>query len=126
MPRRIEISVPSEQAGTLSAELMAMKGLIGIQRQPGASLQPSGDVVVMDVTNDELANFMRYFAENGFGIRSDRSLSTSEPVSVLSASSRNDVLDDSSEASWEEMERQVYWQRSASRPMLCISSSLRC
>lgn len=104
MPRRIEIAVPEGDGEGLASALGQTHGIIGLQVQHGASRLPKGDVVAALVTNDELAAFMRLLAEREIGMNDATSYSTSEPVSVVSRSLAGDIVRDSSEASWEEME----------------------
>lgn len=104
MPRRVEFTVPSEKTEALVERVSAMEGLIGLRVQPGISREPKGDVVTVEITNRGLPELTRLLGEQGAGRSSTASFSTSEPISIVSASSAEEILHDVSEATWEEME----------------------
>ena len=98
------ITVPSWQTDPLIAELQQVKGLVGLRVQQGISLQPPGDVITVETTNHKLHLLLRLLSNQGIGNDSHSSITTSEPSSIISQSSMEAILLDSSEATWEEME----------------------
>jgi hypothetical protein len=107
MPRRVEVTIPSEQSDALVDQLSGFDGLIGLQVQPGISRQPEGDVLTLDVTNRALHPLLRLLHEQGVGTAPGASLSTSDVLSVVSSSHRRAIVHDPSDASWEEMELRI-------------------
>jgi uncharacterized membrane protein len=104
MPRRLEISVDAESTQRLVQRISAAAGLIGLQVQRGSSRIPPGDVIIVDVTNRGLHALVRLLADEGLGQTGSGSWSTSEPVSMVSSTSVDEIVRDSSEATWEEMD----------------------
>jgi uncharacterized membrane protein len=104
VPRRVEISVDTESAQRLVLRISEAAGVIGLQVQRGSSRIPPGDVIIVDITNRGLPDLVRLLAEEGVGQTASASWSTSEPVSMVSSTSADDIARDSSEAIWEEMD----------------------
>lgn len=104
MPRRIEITVPTGESERLVEQLRESPGIIGIRVQKGIALDPEGDVVTVDVINRGLPDVALLLARAGVGSEPGTSLTTSEPISVVSSSRARQITGDSSEATWEEME----------------------
>ena len=104
MPRRVEFTVSSEKTEAVVERISALEGLIGLRVQPGISREPKGDVVTVEITNRSLPELTRLLSDQGAGRSSTTSFSTSEPISIVSASSAEEIVQDVSEATWEEME----------------------
>ena len=104
MPRIVEFTVASEKTEAVVERISAMQGLIGLRVQPGISRKPTGDVVTVEITNRSLPELTRLLSDQGAGRSSSTSFSTSEPISIVSASSADEIVEDVSEATWEEME----------------------
>ena len=51
MPRRVEITVPSDRTDALLERVGGLGGLIGVRIQRGISRQPEGDVITLEITN---------------------------------------------------------------------------
>jgi uncharacterized membrane protein len=107
MPRTIETTLPAGETAALVEQLRQMDGVLGIDLLRGAALKPPGDILRLQITNRTYPDLMRLFAQEGIGTRDGTSLSASEPVSVVSLSARAAIANDSSEASWEEMEQVI-------------------
>jgi uncharacterized membrane protein len=104
MPRSVRITVPSDRTDTLVAEIKDVDGLISLSVQRGISVQPPGDVVSVEVTTLALHALMRLLDRQGLSTSAASSTRTSEPLSVVAASQAEVIANDSSEATWEEME----------------------
>ncbi len=104
MPRRVEITVPSEETNLVVQRISEIEGLIGLRVQHGISRQPEGDVVTVEITNRSLPALTRLLSDHDVGSSSAASFSTSEPISIVSSSSAVGIVHDVSEATWEEME----------------------
>ncbi len=52
MPRSIDISVPPEKADTILQRIENIEGVVSLARQRGAALQPAGDILSIQTTND--------------------------------------------------------------------------
>jgi hypothetical protein len=104
MPRRVEIAVQPQTTGPLVDAIAGLPGLLGLRVQQGVSRLPPGDVVTVEITNRGLHELVRLLDGHGVGSSPAGSYSTSEPVGIVSASSAAEIVTDSSEATWEEME----------------------
>ena len=51
MPRKVEIALPSAQTGEVLEEIKGIKEIIALRLQQDVSLQPSGDVIQLEVTD---------------------------------------------------------------------------
>jgi hypothetical protein len=107
MPRSIESTLPAGEAAALIAQLQRMEGVLGIDLLPGAALKPPSDILRLQILNRAYPDVMALFAEAGIGTRDGTSMSASEPVSVVDRSNRSAIANDSSEATWEEMEQVI-------------------
>lgn len=104
MPRTMQITVPESMTDELVSDLRKLDGILGIRLQRSASVEPAGDVIDVDVLNRHLPALADVAARHGIGSQSGTSLSTSQPVSVVSLSSADAIANDLSEATWEEMD----------------------
>ncbi len=104
MPRTIQLTLPSNQADELIADMQNIDGVIGLRVQRGVSIRPPGDVVYVEVTNRSLHPLMRLLAERGIGHDSSTFITTSVPASVVSSPFIKAITRDTSDATWEEME----------------------
>jgi hypothetical protein len=104
MPRSVQITVPPQQTDALVDEIKALEGLIGLRVQRGISIQPPGDIITLEITTAALHNLMRLLDRFGVGADASSSAVTSHPQSIVSAAHARVISQDSSEATWEEME----------------------
>jgi hypothetical protein len=100
--RVVELSVPPERTGSVLSGLKSI-GALSVPVFRGASVQPPGDIVAADVRNNDLACFMRLADEVGLGADPGVSLTTTQPMSVVSSQDPRLVTRDSSVSTWEEM-----------------------
>jgi hypothetical protein len=104
MPRTVEITVPSERTSEIISEIRGLDGLLSLRVQTGVSIQPPGDVVTVETTTRSLHDLVRLLDAAGVGRTSGTSITTSDPTSVISASSASPIATDTHEALWEETE----------------------
>lgn len=104
MPRSITVSLPPTQATSLVGELGEMPGVLTVHRLVGASVEPVGDVVTVEIVDREMPTLMRLL--HGYGAGSDASISVtmSEPMGMISADAEEEIRRDPASASFEEME----------------------
>jgi hypothetical protein len=104
MPRSMQITVPPAHTEKLVAEIQKLDGLIGLRLQRGVSIQPSGDIVSLEVTTPALHEIMRVLDRLGIGADANSSAVTNYPLAIVTASQAEAVAADSSDATWEEIE----------------------
>lgn len=104
MARVIQITVPDNRTDELLAEMRQADWVAGLQVHRGISLQPPGDVISILVTNRQFIPLNRRLIALGIAVEPGTSLVTTEPASVLTRASRDALMTDDTEASWEEME----------------------
>lgn len=118
MARRLSIILPPEKADTLLKGVQGMKGVMSVQLSRGSSIKPPGDVLSIEVLNRNLHGLMRLLDEHGVTGGAGNYLSFSVPVSVISRDYNEEVVRDSSEAAWEEMEATLVSESSPTPNML--------
>jgi hypothetical protein len=100
--RTVQLTVPEARTDALVAALRTLEPN-ALRLHRGASLEPPGDVVSLEVTNAGLRGVMRLADTYGLGQQGGVALSTSEPLSLVSygytALSREE-----GGTSWEELE----------------------
>lgn len=104
MPRIVEIALPSKQTDPLISEIKKLKQLISLRVQRGISLHPSGDVITLEITDRSLHGLMQLLNKRRMLQDPDVSVTTSQPLSIISKPSAIEITNDSSEAIWEEMQ----------------------
>lgn len=102
MPRTVHLTVPTECRDDLIAQLDALS-LLGLRLYPEASIEPPGDVLELDVANETLGPVMRIADHYGLGRRGGVSLSTHEPLSVISTTGQAHTRERGA-TTWEELE----------------------
>lgn len=120
MPRTVEIVTPSSRTELLLAELNQFPGVASLKVQHGVSLKPRGDVTTVQLTNRALPDFMRLLDSLGIGQESGTSIATSSPLSIVSPSDNSAIVDDSSEATWEEAEQTLVKESDATLNTLAL------
>ena len=101
MSRSVSISIPRDNTDRLLSDLSSTEGIIGITLHRGASVKPVGDAILVHVTNEGLVSLLSILAKNGLG--PDTSVVTSEPRSIVSPTSQDQIDRETNEASWPEM-----------------------
>lgn len=82
-----------------------MDGVVGITLQRGASVKPGGDVTSVEIVNRSLPQLMQMLDRQGIGRDEGTSISSSQPLSIISPSGNKKIVTDNSEAIWEEAEQ---------------------
>lgn len=104
MPRVIQAAVPAEKTKQLLEEMQKVPGLIGLRLQKGISIQPPGDVIVIETLNRALPTFIRLLESHGIGAKEEGAITTTEPLCIMSQAHMTAISGDSSESIWEEMD----------------------
>ena len=102
MPRTVRLTVPSERREELLAGLADLD-VLGLRLHRDASVQPPGDVVEVEVANEILARVMRVADGFGLGQQGGVSMTTSEPLSVISTTGHAHTRERGA-TTWEELE----------------------
>lgn len=101
MPRSIEVSVPPQKADAIIERVEGMDGVVSLARQRGASLQPRGDIVSIQTTNDATRRVLRAIDE--LDVLDEGSIVTNEPRSIISPKHQEQINRESNETIWDEM-----------------------
>lgn len=104
MPRVVTVVLPSARTDDLVADLRRMDGLLTLQVVRGASVAPPGDVVAAELTARSLPPLMRLLDGYGAGVDPDVSVTTTEPMGIVSPSSRDTIAREPASSTLEEME----------------------
>lgn len=100
MSRSIQVSVPSDKTDGIVDELRCADGVVGISLHRGASIKPPGDVLMIQATNEAFKPIQGRLAKV---IGDSGSVLTSEPRSLVSPTSQEQIDEETNEASWPEM-----------------------
>lgn len=104
MPRRIDITVAPDETNDLIASLAQETGIVSLTVDRGAAVKPQGDSVTLIVANRWLADITRALQRQGIGRDERSTLTTSAPVSVVSAPHAKVLQSDTNDGTWEEMD----------------------
>lgn len=102
MSRTVRMTVPPSQRATLMERLQRMEGIVSIFLHPGAAQRPEGDLLVLHGTNQAAETAARIGLE--LGLADEGCISIGEPVALVSARHRREIIGDTDEANWEEMD----------------------
>lgn len=102
MPRTVRLTVPSERRDELIAGLADLD-VLGLRLHRDVSVQPPGDLVEVEVANETLARVMRVADGYGLGQEGGVSMTTSEPLSVISTTGQAHTRERGA-TTWEELE----------------------
>ncbi len=103
MPRTVEFVTRPEETDGLIAEIRNIPGLLSLSVQRGISIQPPGDVIHLAVTIQGLHELMRRVERPGEHRQLAASVTTSQPLSLVSSTLHQAVVQEPNEATWEEM-----------------------
>jgi hypothetical protein len=59
MARQLNITVPLQHTDQLISDIKEKEGLLSLSIQKGSSIKPPGDILVLQVTNSTLHEFMQ-------------------------------------------------------------------
>ena len=107
MPRTVEITVPAGQTEPLLADLETMPGVLGLRVQRGVSLKPRGDVITVNLSRRALSDLMTMLEKRGLPQNPALSLTTSQPMSVVSPADVAGIVHDTDDSTWEEIEATI-------------------
>lgn len=107
MPRKVEIALPSAQTDEVIEEIRNIKEVISLRLQQDVSLQPSGDVIQLEVTDRSLHSLMQLLNKRKMLQDPQVSVTTSQPLSIISQPASLEITNDTSEATWEEMQSMI-------------------
>jgi hypothetical protein len=103
--RTIELTVASGRTDDLLGELRPLQPMT-LRLQRGASLQPPGDVIAMEVANETLVDVMRIADRYGLGHGAGVTMTTSVPLSIVT-SSYSALTREPGATTWEELELSI-------------------
>lgn len=101
MPRTVEVSVPPAKAEEIIQRIQGMDGVVGLVRQRDVSLDPPGDIVTIQTSNDAVrpvVNILKDLDAHNAG-----SILTSAPNSIISPQHQTLLNQESNETIWDEM-----------------------
>lgn len=101
MPRTIEAIVPPEKTDAVIERMRRLDSVAGISVQRRASVQPRGDIVTLQATNDGTRAALDALAD--LGVTEGGSILTSEPRSLISPPYQGGIDRESNETVWDEM-----------------------
>ena len=108
MPRKVQITVPSEETEMVIAYAKKLPGTGSIILQKEASVKPTGDVISVEGSNDAALELLAWCRSKGIGKKSTNSVSTSEPYSILSPDITKELNQEQNESSQEEQQAFLY------------------
>lgn len=101
MPRLIQIAISAEKADAILQRFDRIDGVLGVSRQAGASIDPPGDIVTVQTTNE---TSRRVLAElKRLGAWDEGTILTSDLKSLLTSTHQKKIDSESNETIWEEM-----------------------
>ena len=101
MPRSIEIAVSAEMADSIVQCINEIDGVVGLSRQRNASIDPPGDVLTIQTTND--ASRPVFKALERLGVQHAGTILTSELSCLISRTHQEKIDSESNETVWDEM-----------------------
>lgn len=101
MPRTIQVVVPPSKTDELVERVRSSKGVVGLALQRGVSLDPPGDIVIIQSTNDSSHGVLSLL--DSLNVTSNGSVLTSQPLSLVSPPYQNRLNKESNETIWEEV-----------------------
>jgi hypothetical protein len=101
MPRSIEIAVSADKADAIIQRLDNIDGIVGLSRQRNASIDPPGDVLTIQATNDALRPLFREL--EGLEVQQTGTILTNDLKCLISPSHQNEIDSESNETIWDEM-----------------------
>lgn len=118
MARTVQLTVSAASASELLKDLEEL-GPHTLRIHRGASLRPPGDLVSLEISNDRLSEVMRVADTYGLGRHDGMSLTTNEPLSLVShgytALSREE-----GGTTWEELEAAMSSDSTMTRERLLV------
>lgn len=104
MPRTVSVLLPSSATDGFVKQVQALDGLLTLQVVRGAAVQPPGDSVTVEVSDTCMPDLMHVLDQYGAGTDERVSVTMSEPIGMVSASSPREIMADPASSSLEEMQ----------------------
>lgn len=104
MARQLSVNIPEKYTQEIISNIRDKEGLLSLSIQKNASIKPAGDILMMQITNSKLIEFIHILEKYNLGKKGGISLSTSEPDSIITNEHDYRIEQDGHEAIWEEVE----------------------
>lgn len=101
MPRSIKLSVSSRIADDVVDRIATLDGVVGLERRPGVSIDPPGDVVEVLTTNDGARRVLEQI--DTLRAAAHGSVVATMPSAVVAGKHQHRLDAESNEGVWEEM-----------------------
>ncbi|GAB3547613.1 hypothetical protein GCM10027343_26970 [Noviherbaspirillum agri] len=101
MARSIQVAVSADMADAVLPLLSEIDGVLGVARQHNTSLNPTGDIITVQTTNNAARVVIQKLSE--LGVQNQGSILTSELKGIVSPAHQKNIEDESNETVWEEM-----------------------
>lgn len=101
MPRSIQIAVPAEVADAVLQGIDGIDGIIGVNRQRGTSIEPPGDVLVIQSSNDALRHIFSLLEK--LNVHKQGTILTSDAKCLVSSKGKDQIESETNETVWDEM-----------------------
>lgn len=101
MPRSIQVAASPALVDAVCARLPEIEGVAGYSRQRGTSLQPPGDLLSIEATNDATRTVFGLLEE--LHVHEQGSISTSDLKSLVSPGHQRQLETETNETVWDEM-----------------------
>lgn len=101
MPRTIEVAISSDKTEELINKLGGLNGVVGLALQRGSSIEPPGDILTINATNDATRTVLSILADQN--VLDGGSILTSELRSLINRKYQNGIDRESNETIWDEM-----------------------
>ncbi len=105
MARSVQIALPCAKADLLLDRLKTLDCVAGISLQRGTSIDPPGDCVTVQITNDGLRDLMRTLAD--LDVTDDGSVAVSQMSAFIAPGHQKAVDDEGDTLPWEEAMTQL-------------------
>ena len=105
MARSVQIALPHAKADLLLDRLKNVNGVAGISLQRGTSVDPPGDCLTVQITNDGLRDLMRTLAD--LDITADGSVAISQMNGLIAPGHQKAVDEEGDTLPWEEAMTQL-------------------
>ena len=105
MSRRIILSIPSELRSQVIEGVQELSGVVSISLHVGSSVNPPGDIVSIDATNEAALAIMKLLDEKN--VLESGSVTLSEPTAIIAPPHLAKLERQGNEGAWEEVGEQL-------------------
>lgn len=106
MPRTIQITASASLVDAVQRRIQELPDVAGLSRHIGASVNPPGDILVVNVSNDVESAVFSICGE--LKVHQEGSIHTSQPLALITSQNADSVEQEGNEAVWEEMAFHLY------------------